>query len=39
MEVIQENVTENQVSEMLALADLDKDGQINYEGKNDVICI
>lgn len=34
MEVIQENVTENQVSEMLALADLDKDGQINYEGNN-----
>lgn len=32
MEVIQENVTENQVSELLALADLDKDGKINYEG-------
>lgn len=33
MEMIQENVTENQVNEMLALADLDKDGKINYEGK------
>lgn len=32
MEMIQENVTENQVNEMLALADLDKDGKINYEG-------
>lgn len=32
MEVIQENVTENQVSELLNLADLDKDGKINYEG-------
>lgn len=31
MEMIQENVTENQVNEMLALADLDKDGKINYE--------
>ena len=33
MEMIQENVTENQVNEMLALADLDNDGKINYEGK------
>lgn len=38
MEVIQENVTENQVSEMLALADLDKDGKINYEGKSQVFA-
>ena len=33
MEMIQENVTETQVNEMLQLADLDKDGKINYEGK------
>lgn len=33
MEVIQENVTESQVSELLNLADVDKDGKINYEGK------
>lgn len=33
MEMIGENVTESQVTEMLALADLDKDGKINYEGK------
>lgn len=32
MEMMQETVTENQVSEMLQLADLDKDGKINYEG-------
>lgn len=32
MEMIGENVTENQLTEMLALADLDKDGRINYEG-------
>lgn len=32
MEMIGENVTESQVTEMLALADLDKDGKINYEG-------
>lgn len=29
---MQENVTETQVNEMLQLADLDKDGKINYEG-------
>lgn len=32
MEMIQESVTEVQVNEMLTLADLDKDGKINYEG-------
>lgn len=32
MEMMQENVTETQVNEMLHLADLDKDGKINYEG-------
>lgn len=32
MEMMQENVTETQVNEMLQLADLDKDGKINYEG-------
>lgn len=37
MEMIGENVTESQVTEMLALADLDKDGKINYEG-NIVQC-
>lgn len=31
MEMIGENVTETQLTEMLALADLDKDGRINYE--------
>lgn len=30
---MQENVTEKQVTEMLQLADLDKDGKINYEGE------
>lgn len=33
MEMMQESVTETQVNEMLQLADLDKDGKINYEGK------
>lgn len=33
MQMIGENVTDAQLSEMLALADLDKDGRINYEGK------
>lgn len=32
MEMMQENVSETQVNEMLQLADLDKDGKINYEG-------
>uniref|UniRef100_A0A1B0CBX9 Putative calmodulin n=1 Tax=Lutzomyia longipalpis TaxID=7200 RepID=A0A1B0CBX9_LUTLO len=32
MDMIGENVTESQLTEMLALADLDKDGRINYEG-------
>lgn len=32
MEMMQESVTEAQVNEMLQLADLDKDGKINYEG-------
>lgn len=31
--MIGENVTEAQLSDMLALADIDKDGKINYEGK------
>ena len=33
MEILCEDVTEAQVSEMLALADLDKDGRIDYEGE------
>lgn len=33
MQMIGENVTDAQLNEMLALADLDKDGKINYEGK------
>lgn len=33
MEMMQENVTETQVNEMLQLADLDKDGKINYQGE------
>lgn len=36
MEMMQENVTETQVNEMLQLADLDKDGKINYEGKREI---
>lgn len=32
MEVIGETVTENQLTEFIALADTDKDGKINYEG-------
>ncbi|KAG5680876.1 hypothetical protein PVAND_010357 [Polypedilum vanderplanki] len=31
MQMIGENVTEGQLNDMLALADLDKDGRINYE--------
>lgn len=45
MEMMQENVTETQVNEMLQLADLDKDGKINYEGmqfynhmENQIVC-
>lgn len=34
MQMIGEEVTESQLKDMLALADLDKDGRINYEGKN-----
>lgn len=33
MQMIGENVTDAQLNEMLALADLDKDGRINYEGE------
>lgn len=33
MQMIGENVTESQLNDMLALADLDKDGRINYEGR------
>ena len=33
MEILCEDVTEAQVSEMLALADLDKDGRIDYGGE------
>lgn len=32
MEIIGEPVTEQELNEMLALADIDKDGRINYEG-------
>lgn len=38
MDMIGETVTEAQLSEMLAIADLDKDGKINYEGIN-IICV
>lgn len=31
--MIGENVTEYQLNEMLELADADKDGRINYEGR------
>lgn len=33
METIGETVTEEQLSEFIELADMDKDGKINYEGK------
>jgi Ca2+-binding EF-hand superfamily protein len=33
MEMIGEDVTESQLTEILHLADLDKDNKINYEGK------
>lgn len=33
MQILGEEVTENQLTDMLALADLDKDGRIDYEGK------
>ncbi|KXJ76123.1 hypothetical protein RP20_CCG010304 [Aedes albopictus] len=33
MDMIGENVTEYQLNEMLELADADKDGRINYEGR------
>lgn len=31
--MIGESVTEKQLQDMLNLADMDKDGRINYEGK------
>lgn len=33
MEMIGESLTETQLTQLLAIADLDKDGKINYEGK------
>lgn len=39
MQMIGENVTDAQLNEMLALADLDKDGRINYEGKHRVLSM
>lgn len=33
MEMIGESLTETQLTELLTIADLDKDGRINYEGK------
>lgn len=33
MQMIGENVTDAQLKEMLTIADLDKDGKINYEGE------
>lgn len=33
MQMIGENVTEKQLQDMLNLADVDKDGRINYEGE------
>lgn len=38
MQMIGEEVTDAQLNEMLALADLDKDGRINYEGKETQLC-
>jgi calmodulin len=33
MDMIGESVTESQLNDMLAIADIDHDGKINYEGK------
>lgn len=33
MEMIGEPLNETQLSQLLAIADLDQDGKINYEGK------
>lgn len=35
MQMIGESVTEKQLQDMLNLADVDKDGRINYEGEFD----
>ena len=37
MQMIGEDVTDAQLNDMLALADLDKDGKINYEGKQNCL--
>lgn len=34
MQMIGENVTDAQLNDLLTLADLDKDGRINYEGES-----
>lgn len=39
MEMMQEQVNEQQVNEMLQLADLDRDGKINYEGEKLAVCV
>lgn len=39
MEMIGESLTDSQVSELLAIADLDKDGRINYEGNRNCIFL
>lgn len=34
METIREPLTDQQLNELISYADIDKDGRINYEGKN-----
>jgi hypothetical protein len=39
MDMIGESVTDVQLNEMLAIADIDHDGKINYEGKHSEVLI
>jgi len=39
MDMIGESVTDLQLNEMLAIADIDHDGKINYEGKYSEVLI
>jgi Ca2+-binding EF-hand superfamily protein len=39
MDMIGESVTDLQLNEMLAIADIDHDGKINYEGKYSEVLV